>query len=366
MPRAQASSSNKSNKRWQPPPKEGDEPFAEIDLNASKGGVERVTITPPLSDEALPGGEDDEGDEPTGRKSRYSDPRSVSRRIGRLERTFNQRMADAEARHQRELADVRREADSLRVSRSSSDVDETAHNTKIAALQADLAQAFETGNTARQADLTTQIARLQGEFESRKRDALLGRQQPTAQQQPAREARRPDNREGGPTPEARRWMRKNEWWDDPEFAIERDAAVRFDNELMDEGSDPNDPEHYEELCERLLEKFPDMKDEIVMPGRSRQDRRRRARDDEGDEDDEDEDRGTSRRRSGRPPIPAFNTRDGERAQQLRSSGNGRKATLSRAQRENMITFGLDPDNDDHCREYAKSSEETERAYGGRR
>jgi hypothetical protein len=363
----------KGGKQWKPAPTDQEKPFAEIDLGASKDGIQRMADEPDEdADDDLPGSEGDDGEQP--RERRFIDrSKSVSKRLGRMERSFNQRFADQEARWQRQVADLKRENSSLRVNRGVSEADQAAHDSKIAAWQSELETAYEKGDTKKQAELTTKIAQAQGEFESKKRAAMLGQQQ-----HQDRDDRRdavdqrgdPDNRGNGPTREARKWMRANDdWWNDPEFEIEKQAAIVIDNQLIDEGSDPNDPEHYEELRERLLDKFPDMESEIAMPSARRG--RRDARRDDDEDDDLDDDRGDRRDRrdtrgarngsTRRPPIPAFADRGADRGNQPRRS-NGRTVTLSRAQRENMITFGLDPQNDDHVKEYAKSAEETTRAY----
>jgi hypothetical protein len=358
-------------KKWTPPPQQQtDQAFAEVDLSAAKDSVQRIPDDH-REDADLPPNED--ADEPSRSERFLERSQGVRKRITRMTRQFSQQMADQEARFQRQLADLKQQNDRLRVQRNSPDVDEAAHNAKITALQNDLAAAYESGDTKKQAEITTKIAQLQGAFESAKRAALMGRERsddrgtddPNAARRPA------DNREGGPTREARKWMRSNrEWWDDPEFAVEKQAAIIFDNELMDDGSDPNDPEHYDEMSEMLVKKFPHMKEFLMAPGE-----RRRARDDDDDDFDDEEDaddldtrasRGNQRgRRERRPPVPAFNGRSAERGNQ--PARRGRTVTLSREQRANMITFGLDPNNDDHVREYAKSAEETGSSYarGGR-
>ena len=361
-----AQAKGKGGKQWKPQPAEG-ETFAEVDLNAKKDDIQRHNLDT-RNDDDLPGSEDDDrlGEETPSERRFLDRSKSVNKRIARLERKFNQQTADQEARYQRQLADLRRENQSLKVSKGVSDTDQAEHDRKIAALQKELEDAYEKGTTKEQAAITTRIAQLQGEFEAKKRAALLGAQE----REPARDNRgngrddggEPDNRGNGPTPQAKRWMRANDdWWTDPDFAIEKAAAVVIDNELIDEGSDPNDPEHYEELVERLLKKFPDMEEEIVMPGDRRSDRKR-ARDDDEDEDEGEDVRSSRRdtRRNGRPPVPAFNDRGADRGNRPRN--NGRTVTLTREQRDNMVTFGLDPNNDDHVREYAKSAEETNRAY----
>lgn len=374
MARTQTTGGKGKGKQWKPAPTDQEKPFAEIDLGASKDGIQRMgdDLDDDAGDEDLPGTEGDDGSEQP-RERRFMDrSKTVSKRLGRMERNFNQRFADQEARFQRTIADLKRENSSLRVSRGVSETDQAAHDSKIAAWQSELETAYEKGDTKKQAELTTKIAQAQGEFESKKRQAMLGQQQQDRGGDDRREAPigDPDNRGNGPTREARKWMRANDdWWNDPEFEIEKQAAIVIDNQLIDEGSDPNDPEHYEELRERLLDKFPDMESEVVMPG-ARRGRRAVGRDDDVDDLDGDDDRGDSRDRRDtrtrngsvrRPPVPSFADRGADRGDQPRRS-NGRTVTLSRAQRENMITFGLDPQNDDHVKEYAKSAEETNRAY----
>jgi hypothetical protein len=358
----------KQGRKWTPPATEpGDKPFAEVNLDGGKDAITRSRNDD--HEEELPGGEDDDGPDESPQEKRFLNrSASVNKRITRLQRTFSQQLADSEARSQRQIADLRRENASLKVNRGVTETDQAGHDAKIAQLTKDLEDAYEKGDSKKQAQVSAEIARLEGAFEAKKRAALLGtpEREERADRSEERERGEPDNKGNGPTREAQRWMRANDgWWEDSEFSIERAAAVVIDNELIADGSDPNDPEHYDELAERLLKKFPEMKAEIVMPGERKS--RRNARDDADDDDDEGEERGTRNRRgNGRPPVPGFNERDGERG--ARQASRGRSITLSRQQRENMVTFGLDPDNDDHVKEYAKSAEETNRAYGreGRR
>lgn len=128
-------------------------------------------------------------------------------------------------------------------------------------------------------------------------------QQPQQQQRPA------------PAPLALKWVQKNRaWLDNPSFAGQRAFAIAEDSKLVAEGYDKNSPDYYAELDRRVDTAFPTL--------------RKRAPS-----------------RGGSPVAPATS---------VAAKKAGKQITLTRADLANMQRFGLDINNKEHLREFARS------------
>lgn len=317
-------------------------------------------------DQALPPSEDADGGDAhlSFREREWLDRnKAVAKRIGRMNRQFNQRLAEIEAERQRERADWRRELDALKTNRTQPAVDEAKHNAEMTELERQLEAAHEAGNSKEVVRLTRQMSQKDAAFLAAKQAALLGTDVSR------REEDRRDTRADGDSPPRQRangqghkWTQSQDWWDDPEFAPERAAAIAIDRLLIDEeDSDPTSKEHYIELSKRLRKKFPDL--DVVAPKG-----KKRAQDDDDEEEDDiegDEEETPSRRKTTmkRPPVPAFNDRG--QASKVRRGERGRSVSLSKEDQAEMRRWKLDPENDADVQEWARSIAETESAYGGR-
>ncbi len=81
-------------------------------------------------------------------------------------------------------------------------------------------------------------------------------QQPTPQTTSATDRpEAPKNGGSPPNPLVAAWVQENSSWFNKDRIMTVAAGV-IERELIDEGSDPNDPEHYEEVTKRLREAFP--------------------------------------------------------------------------------------------------------------
>lgn len=332
-------------------------PFAEVNLD-EKDHAKAIERS---QEPALPPSEDTEG----GDAPATSDSREWNRRIKRVKRTYDQKFAEQEARHQREMRDIRNRLDSLGRQRNDDRVPDAdaAHEAEMGRLRDQLEAALEAGQSKEAARLQTEISRREAAFWAKKRgaddDARVQREEEQRRER-ARQAAAADRRDAGsegPTKEAKRWMKANdEWWDDDEFRIEHDAAVTMDEELIAEGSDPDSEEHYVELVERLKDKFPKLK--VRLPkGMST-----KARKEEIDDETDVEPRRVSTRR---PAVPSFSDRGPSEGRPRPRPREGRRVVLTAQQRSNMLKFGMDPDSDKDVRAYAESVEETDRAYEDR-
>jgi hypothetical protein len=296
--------------------------------------------------------------------------KAVKRRIRGIENSFHQRMAEQQAEFQRQIAAQNAEIDSLRRERTEvKDLDEDKHNAEMDSLQKQMEDAQEKGDSREAARLARLMSKKEGEFQSAKIAKMLGKPAAQPAARPAPAARKAP--EGGPTPEARKWIRANDdWYGDPEFRAETREAQAIDDDLLAEGSDPNSPEHYTELRERLREKFPDL--EVLSPSK----RRARRGDDEGEgegeeeEEEEEETEVRNRREQPRPRKPlSVNFNGGTRGQEpnnVSATPRGRHIQLSRAEQKEMRSYGLDPANNQHVRQWGREKAATDDAYEANR
>lgn len=340
--------------------------FAEVHLDekdASKA-IER------RRDEELPPVEDDGGDSAISAREREWVDRSkaVAKRMGRLNRQFNQRLAEEQAERQREREDFQRQIDSLKADRGAPQaVDESRHNSEMADLERQLEAAHEKGESAQVAKLTREMSRKDAEFLAAKQRQLMGTQTREREQPRAQTPSRRDLPAPGVITPGKRWMDSQDWWDDGEHVAEQGAAIAIDKALIADGSDPNDPAHYREINRRLKKNFPKL--EIGAPFKSkRQDEDEDDEDDveEGDDaplDDEDEVKpGKKAVNKKRPPVPSFS----QQSQQSTSRRGSRAVVLTQQDRAEMRKFKLDPDDDKDVMEWARSRMETDQQYGGGR
>lgn len=272
-------------------------------------------------------------DAPTGRTKAEKD---LFKRMGRLERNlekqFDQRMATAEAAHQRELSELRARYEKVDVDRGGADAADANHEAAIAALKDKLAAANEKGDSAAAADVTAQMSRLDAQFWAKKAAAAgVVQREPAATTQPTARAA-PASK--GPTVAGSRFIRANEdWWEDPDFDVEKAAANTIYVRLVEtEGFDPKDDETFKEVAKQLKAKFPDLG---VHAGR---------RDPEDDDDADDDADGRREAKPARRQAPAQRLDDrGGDADAARNRGTRR--TLTKEEIVTMKACRLDPDND---------------------
>lgn len=282
---------------------------------------------------------DDEGNErPRNSKERRNDlQKDLAKRFGRIERSFDQRLAESEALHQRELRERDKRIEALETKRVGADTsaDEATHIAKIADLESQLADALETGESKKVAKLQSTISQEHARFASAQTAKLMGGQQ-------ERRTHEDENtKQAGPSQMGRRFLAANaDWWNDPANRRKKLAAIDIDSELMTEGFDPNTTEYYEELQSRFNDEFPDF--EMALPGGRRN--RRQEMDDEDDEDTLTQPR--NRRQAVRQLSASINRGAGQP-----TSRNGR-VVLNKSDISTMEQFGLDPSNQEHVLAFA--------------
>lgn len=347
--------------------------FAAVDPDDPKGKVERTTLK--LHD-------DGPGRRPNGGKDiidRAGMSKSMQKRIQRAraegERTARQVQADREAEYQREISDLKRQMHGLVVGGKLSK-EEAAHEAAMKALEEALERAHTDGNHTEIARITREMQEKVTAWESKKRELLAA---------PADDAQAQQRKaQSGPAPEGKAWIAANrEWYGRPGYEAETAATNAIDERLLREGSDPNSEGHYRKIQRELRRRFRDVN--VVSPyGDDPDDRRGRDNDDEDDErddsrrssardddrgdgkdrddadelgdDDEDDDPPPSDRQRQKPAFMSFEDGGGRRDSDRVRVRDG-KIVLSRSDKETMQRFGMDPDNDAHCRQWARTKRE---------
>jgi hypothetical protein len=324
-----------------------------------------------------------------GMQKRISRARAEGERLGR------QSVAEENARLQRELSDTRNRIHRIEIGGKVS-TEEAKHLQEMKAIETALEQAHKDGNMADISRLTREMNTKEVAWMERKRTLMAT---------PAEQQQQQQKREEGPAPEGKVWISANaDWYDKEGFEVETAAAVAIDQKLLRDGSDPNSASHYIRIQKEMAKKFPDLEvldpeGEPLRKKNSRDERnddrvdesgKRRTNDDReelplGDDEDEDEDDDPPRRGRGDDDddddADDEDEDEGERADDAKrgkrkpafmnmedSGGGGRRSTvqrrggrvvLSRTDRSDMVKFGLDPDNDKHVEQYARTVAELE-------
>ena len=291
----------------------------------------------PRSDIAAATRDDERG---TGGRSRIE--RDIFKRMNRMQRNFQQQLAAEQASWQRENAELRRQVETLKVERGGGSGEATDHERKMAELEAQLAAAHERGDSTEAAKITAKMTRAEAEYHAKLTGTAV---RADAGQTPAAAAASPAAT--GPTPAGSRFILANEeWWEDPDHQIEKDAASSiYLNLIRQEGFSADDDETFREVASRLKDKFPKLD---VKAGRSR----RQADDrDPGDEDDEEV--------VTREPRRAAAARFADRGPANARAASRNTRTLTADEVKTMRAVGMDPMKDDHVLRFLREAQAME-------
>ena len=272
-----------------------DEPEQEQDEKPAAEGKEKEQAK---ADDDEPETQEDDGEE-YGRK--------VRARIQREQRLKQQ--ARREAREAVERAEtVARENEELRAklkqaesAKASGDID-----SKIKEVKAKLKQAKVDLDTDAEIDLQHELVALEA-----RRNASAPVEEPA--QKPAENARQKEiNKLVG------EWKRRNAWTKEAQGKNRHvwEEAIDVNRELIEDGYDDSDPEFYTELDKRLADRI-----DIPKPSTPR-----------------------TPVEGARPSLPS-------------GGGNKNVVTLTRADLAAMRTFGLDPENKAHLKQWAQGKRE---------
>lgn len=279
--------------------------------------------------------------------------KAVQKRMGRLSRNlskqFDQRLAEVEAEHQRERTEFQKRLDRLEGRNSGSDADEAKHKAEMDELERKQAAAFEAGDSALAASIGRQMAQKEGAFFEAKTRALIGSSR-QAQEEPAKAATGELPTEYRPTAAGKKFVKAQEWWEDPEFGTARAAANVLYRQMIDDGEDSSEPAFYDKLARTLVQQMPHMKNELIGVELEERDSRGRLDDDFGDE----EEPPPRQQQARRAPVQHNPDRGDSRGTGPRRR-NG--VHISKADEATMRAVGMDPTNDKHLVQFAKSKRE---------
>jgi hypothetical protein len=295
-----------------------------------------------------------QGEKPYSRADRELFKR-MSRFQRNIQKSFDQKLADQQARHQQEIADLRKSYETIKVERGGDEAAASAHETKMKELTEKLAAANERGDSAEAARITAEMIKADGAYHA-KISGASQRRDTSGDDRTSSTTTTTARQSAGPTAAGSRFILANEeWWHDPEYQIEKDAASKFYIQLIqDEGYDANDDETFREVAKRLKSKFPAL--EV-------QTRRGRAADPDEDLEDDEEGDNRSRRRDAdderpRPPprraaAANFQDRGGD-------GGRAQRATLDAKDIKTMRDANMDPDNNGHVLAFLREKQNYER------
>lgn len=200
--------------------------------------------------------------------------------------------------------------------------------------RADLERAIEDGNTKEQVRLTDDLTNWKAK--KARAEASLETLSPDGNVQPF-DGKISSETQKGVKP-ADQWIEdRGDWYRQEGFEKATRLANRLDRELFKEGYDPETSEYFEELDRRIKAKMPDLYDEVSA---------------DLDADDDTEDTGDRKRK--RSPVAPV---DGDTSRHRGRRGS--KVQLGEADFENMRNFGLDTNDPEVLKEYARNKREAE-------
>ncbi|KPK66534.1 MAG: hypothetical protein AMS21_01880 [Gemmatimonas sp. SG8_38_2] len=306
----------------------------EVDLEAESKGIREVAPDDGAADDARKPSDDadaskgakgkaDEGEEDSG-DDKFS--KKFRDRLSREQRA--KKKAQDEAREIREQnARLEARLKKLESSHSERELNEIERN--IGDIEKQLEDAIEKGETKTQLSLTRKMTDLQAELKVAKKAAeLMGEDDDSGSTRSGKPSGKPDE-----NPYADDWMgNHSDWYGMKGFERQTRLVNRLDKEVFKDGYDPQTEEYFEELDRRLKEKAPELfDDEDLTP--------------------------SGKRNRERPPVAP--TGSGEDRTSGKTTGLGSKVTLDDNDFRVMRTFGLDTNDPETLKEFARNKREAE-------
>jgi len=229
-----------------------EEPAAEPPPEAAQAPAPAVASTP---------SEDDESDDESPSESPSSGPRKQTR----SQRLKNQRDAYA-----RQLAEAQARLSVLesRAQRAEAEADEGAAigfdlyikqlDTSMKALRRDFDAAYDSGDRDKIFEIQQQIASITSTKAQAEKDrrSIPTRAAPTGQEAPPQTPpTQPPPPRRQPSPAAVDWYDRNKSWFNKDAVMTTSARV-IDQQMVQDGYIPSDPDYFEELDRRLQQEFP--------------------------------------------------------------------------------------------------------------
>ena len=325
---------------------EQDSAIVDLDADSNETGItrfsdnsEREGAVIDLNDD---GHDDDAGDDAS-RRARSGDKDSkdgeddgyserVRKRIQREQRATRKAKDDADYWKQ-QAEQSSQQLQSMRKKNAESAIERIGG--QIESIESQMEAAHEAGNTKDVVKLTSQLTDLKAERYKAEADLEDVGSTETGNDSPeSGNVRRKPNDQARLV---RKWKDGNDdWYGSDGFERQTRVANRIDKEVFDDGYDPGTPEYYEELNARIKAKMPELFD-----------------DDTGSETDDNLE--PSRRSNRQPVAPVGRSESAETKTRTSSS----RVELNEDDFANMREFGLDPNDPEVLKEYARNKREAE-------
>lgn len=315
-------------------PENPDEAFVEVDLEEDDLD-KAVSAAENDAGEATPAGDKDGGSKDARRQAL-----DARRRSDQLEQDLDERSTEVAG----ELTTLRQEVAELKAGKEIDAIEEEFASEE-ASLTADMEKAMEEGDTKAQSALNSKLIALNSDKQA-KQAAAEASVSIIEDLDADRTAEQPANKR------AVQFIRDNQdWWSDPDHEDAVVYARKLDKKLIAMGFHPDTDTYWTRFNHNFDKKFDGLRE--LDP-------------DDIDLDlDLDQGKGKGRRKSPvTPPGGAGGTRRG--AKRGDNGQGGSKVVLTARHKQNMVQFGLDPTNAEHCANYAKEVAATQKRDAERR
>lgn len=280
----------------------------------------------------VPDDESGKGDDDQDAASSGSEDDDYSKKVkSRIERERRAKLKERKRgdyweQQAKDLAKRQYESDKAGLERTVEQADSAIERTR-----SDLERAIEDGNTKDQVRLTDELTnwkaakvRAEASLEDLSPDGNVQSFDDKMSSQTAKTQN-----------EADRWMdERGDWYRQQGFEKATRLANRLDKELYKEGYDPQTAEYFDELDRRIKAQMPELYDDADLSA------------------DKDDDAGETRRSKRSPVAPV----DGDQGRQRVQRGS--KVRLDPEDFDNMRAFGLDTNDPEVLKEYARNKKES--------
>lgn len=311
-------------------PEEPDNPdagFIEVDLNEEDDEKAITAVQEDRTDNAG----NDAGDDDAAAEAKRE--RLRQRRAAR--KVADEAINEARAEVGQELDALHTEVQALKGDKTL-DAANAEYDEKKADIEARMVQAMEDGKSEEYASLNSQLIELNSDLQEKRMRASAPHTPDTPQDlQPAGDpsANQPAN------PRAMEFIKANEdWWTDPDREEEVDYARRLDMKLVNNGYNPRSDRYWNAFNKNFDKKYPNL--------------RVATADDDIDIDLDDEPARGGNKSPVHRPGAGGGVDKGSGKGGDKPKGDGSKVRLTQADKQNMVRFGLDPADPEHCKQYA--------------
>lgn len=311
-------------------PEDPDEAFVDVDLNADDV-ADAVSVAKPDDDAGASAGGDDDA-----KKAKKDKRREVldARRTDQIEVD----LAEGREEFATEVNSLKKKVAGLEAEKEIEAI-EVEYGSKEEKLTAEMEQAMEDGDTKAHARINSELIALNTEKQAKKAAAEAS--------VTIIEDLDTDRKPAGDQPASKRAMQfirdNTDWWSDPEHDDAQEYARKLDRKLVNMGYDPETDVYWTRFNHNFDKHHPDLR--VSDP-------------DDIDIDLEEPDAQRGRRTS---PVSKPGGAGASRRKPKGGDGNGSIVRLTAAHKTNMARFGLDPLNPDHCANYAKEVQASEKA-----